>query len=123
MGLKMNCGILLLAGYLAGNAVYGFIHLLHGHQTLISHSADQEKDPCHRAIYHFEKENICKHNSHVATKEKCDQCYIFFHSDQMFVRNPAIPSDDFEFVISGVLTPTLLSDVSLHHPSRAPPLL
>jgi hypothetical protein len=40
------------------------------------HSSEEEKDPCHRAIYHDAKQQGCDHKTHVTSVKKCPLCHI-----------------------------------------------
>lgn len=122
-GLKAATVILLLAVYIAGNASYGLFHqLFHGHESFISHSPDLEKDPCHRVIHHFEKDNVCKHDSHFAVNETYCQCDILCNPDQMTVLDPSRESVQPDTIIAVIITFAHVGEISLYHPSRAPPL-
>lgn len=118
-GLKTLSVILLLALYIGGNTSYG---LFHGHDSFQSHSVEKENDPCHRAIYHFEKENGCKHQSHFSKNEKCCECHLLCHSDQLIIRTSSTPFLNTDSIIRVVLTFSHLEGIFLYHPSRAPPL-
>lgn len=110
----------LLFFYMAGNTSFGILHqLLHQRQITVSHSPSQEKDVCHRAIYHFGKDP--KHNSHYAISEKDDRCHLLAHTEQILISDPrperivpvcaqAQSRIDLQF-----------SGISILLPSRAPP--
>jgi hypothetical protein len=122
-GLKAATVILLLAIYIAGGTSCGAFHrLLHQDKSVISHSSEEEKDPCHRVIYHFEKDNVCKHDSHFSVKEKCGQCHILCKSDQITVWISSNESVAPHTLTSASLTFACLAQISFDHPSRAPPL-
>ena len=118
-GFKALASILLLALYLASGTGY---ELFHEHQSFLSHSAEEENDPCHRAIYHVEKDNACKHEWHLSKNEKCGDCYLLFHADQIIVRSSIAQSVNIAFNIKVVLALPNLQEIFLYHPSRAPPL-
>jgi hypothetical protein len=111
---------LLLFCYLAGNASFGILHrLLHQQQTTVSHSPAQERDVCHRAIYHFGKDP--KHNAHFAISEKSDRCLLLAHAEQILIADPtserAIPHGDQPQTCIALQ----FSGTSILLPSRAPP--
>ena len=120
-GFKAVTLILPLALYVASGTGNG---LFHGHQSFVSHSAEEENDPCHRAIYHVEKDSACKHESHFSKNEKCCDLHLLSrHADQIVVRSSLTQFVDSNSVIKTVLTFPHMEEVFLHHPSRAPPLI
>ena len=74
--VRMFSALLLLLLYLTGNVqVESFHKVVHSFEQAL-HSSDQEKDPCHRAIYHDAKQKGCDHKSHVTAVKKCPLCHI-----------------------------------------------
>ena len=68
--------LLLLLLYLTGNVqVESFHKAFHSFEQAL-HSSDEEKDPCHRAIYHDSKQEGCDHKTHVTAVKKCPLCHI-----------------------------------------------
>jgi hypothetical protein len=124
-GLKPVLSILLLTFYITGNAHFESLHqLLHHHRGLaVSHTASEEKDPCHRSIYHDDATNGCGHKSHIIVSHKCDLCDSIFHHDQIagFLDLP-IASDD-PAIVDSSLPARTASTPSLILPSRAPPVI
>jgi hypothetical protein len=49
--------------------------LLHDEKHAVEHFAENEKDPCHRAIYH-KGSTGCEHKAHVSEISKCNYCDI-----------------------------------------------
>lgn len=45
------------------------------------HSEAQEKNPCHRSLYHQAK-NACDHAFHFSQQKQCLLCHLVTHSDQ-----------------------------------------
>jgi hypothetical protein len=107
-----------LALYIAGSTGYG---LLHQHSSQVSHSIEEENDPCHKAIYHVEQENACEHGSHISKKESCCDCHLLFHSDQIIFRNSLTHADDLQVFDQGILIVAHPEEIALYHPSRGPP--
>ena len=113
---------LLLLLYVLGNVQIESIHqVFHVLETSL-HSSDQEKDPCHRAIYHEATSGGCDHNTHFTAVKNCPLCHVVpvneqllsehkitgsFAPEHIFIEQPISIFADQEF--------TLL-------PSRAPPL-
>jgi hypothetical protein len=113
---------LLAAAYIIGNSPGEALHKLFHNQETVVHTVDQEKDSCHRTIYHQEKEDGCEHKSHVCKVEKCNLCHALSHIDQI-----VISDSTFEFIsIDGEILSKLISlhlsfgDTNL--PARAPPV-
>ncbi len=120
--LKTLAAALLLLLYLVGNTSSGILHqLFHERQTAVSHSRTQEKDLCHRAIYHFGKDP--KHNSHFAVSEKSDKCHLFSHTEQISVRNLSSECCQPNPLLPEGLTHFQFSNTYVPLPSRAPPLV
>jgi hypothetical protein len=57
---------LLLVLFAAGTSNLELLHsFAHSHDAAVTHSSEQESDPCHRAIYHSDIEQGCHHDSHL----------------------------------------------------------
>jgi hypothetical protein len=121
-GLKALPYILLLTFYVAGTANFEWLHeFLHSHDHLVSHSEVQEKDPCHRAIYHHEAEKGCGHDSHIVVTEKCELCDSIFHSDQILLSKPESRFLQFSSLDFVLCSPEPVSIGLSILSSRAPP--
>lgn len=71
----------LLMFYAAGVTQTGFLHqLFHPGEMAVSHSVKQEKDPCHRALFHG-ADNGCRHEFHLVKVHSCGLCHTLAHSD------------------------------------------
>jgi hypothetical protein len=121
---KRCFAILLLAFYIIGNtqieAIHGFFH---SHGSSITHSSEQENDPCHRTIYHDDKSYGCEHRSHLTRVEKCVLCHIIVSNDTVVVSDS---SCDFIKPSSRVIEneiAALGTYIAIHLPPRAPPIL
>jgi hypothetical protein len=117
-GLKSLSLILLLALYTASGTGYG---LLHEHQSFVSHSIEEENDPCHKAIYHIDADNACSHESHVSKHEKCCACHLLCHPDQIIARSSFTESVYLGAGIKCIFLESPIDDISHSHPSRGPP--
>lgn len=114
--------VALLLLYLAGNTGSGIVHqLFHGRQSLVLHTPAQEKDVCHRAIYHFGKDP--RHNSHVTVNDKTDRCHLLVHADQLAITIPSHQAPHRITVFLDNLTVAQIGPVSVERSSRAPPLV
>lgn len=115
--------VFLLTLYLAGNVqVESFHDLVHSLEKSL-HSVEQEKDPCHRAIYHEIKNDGCDHKTHFTAIKKCPLCHVVPVNVQHVEASNAFQyihlSNDFgHYLSSGIVIPAF-SDL----PSRAPPVL
>ena len=80
--LKTLLGASLLTLYIVGTAGFEGLHqLFHAHKFSVSHSQTEEKNPCHRTIYHQDAEEGCGHANHVVVTDKCDLCDVILHAD------------------------------------------
>lgn len=87
--------VLLLGTYLAGispELAHAVIHD-HSHGTL--HTPATEKDPCHRSIYHHDKESGCDHEAHITSTEKCN-CNIAFQPTQLTTSHAIVSQVSFQ---------------------------
>ena len=124
-GAKAFSVILLLISYTVENTrIEGIHQLFHSHDDSVAHSAQQEKKPCHRSIYHYENRDGCEHKSHLITDTKCNLCHLLLHNnDQVVVSDSScefIPSCS---IIAESLISVQLADIDIHLPSRAPPFI
>jgi hypothetical protein len=82
--------LLLVVLYIVGTSQLGFLYALgHDHDVQISHSQKEEKDPCHRQIYHNDVEAGCDHDVHLTVINKCDLCDFAVHVDKTLL-TPAL---------------------------------
>jgi hypothetical protein len=113
--------ILLLAFYVAGTSQVEVLHeLIHSHNNLISHSQQEEKDPCHRAVYHHETEKGCGH-SHIVVTDKCELCDLISHTDQVLLSRFDSPSIEFVTVDFVCSSSDIAGAGQSNNSSRAPP--
>jgi hypothetical protein len=122
--LKAFFAIIFLLLYVAGNAPVEIIHqFIHANDAHVSHSADQEKDPCHNTIYHVGKKDNCHHDTHLVKLAKCSLCDLIIHSDHVAIVNQSSESVQSYFLINEHVLPGLPHHIALQLPSRAPPVL
>lgn len=75
--------LLLLVFYIAGTSSLQILHVFtHDHEQAVTHSPEQEKDPCHRWIYHHDAAQSCDHDSHLVASDTGDMCDLVYHGDQ-----------------------------------------
>lgn len=81
--------LLLLVLYIASSANLEIFHaIVHQHAVAVDHSEEDEKDPCHRLVYHNDKHAGDDHGAHFFVPEKCKLCAIAGHGDQSIVPRP-----------------------------------
>ena len=122
VGLMTYLSIPFLLLYLAGTVELDSFHgLFHSNEESTLHSAQQEENSCHNAIYHQQKNNVCHHQSHITQLKKCPLCHIVFHSVHLssvrFSTEPLVRVENFK-VKSSLQLP---SDFLFLLPSRGPP--
>jgi hypothetical protein len=114
--------LLLAILYIGASSHLEALHSFVGHHDVpITHTDEQEKDPCHRLIYHHDVENGCHHHAHYTGHEKCQLCNLAFHGDQMLWQAVTIQSFAPAKTIPGPLkkgADTYLASISS---PRAPP--
>ena len=120
-GLKAALYIFLLMFYVVGTCQLEALHqFFHSHNNLISHSEEEEKDACHRAVYHPETEKKCDH-SHIVVADKCELCDLIFYTDQVLLSSLSSPSIKF-FVVDFVFNSSdIIGTGQSIDSSRAPP--
>ena len=120
--LRIGSVLLLVFLYCAGNVqVESFHKIFHSFEQAL-HSFDQEKDPCHRAIYHDSKKEGCDHKTHVTAVKKCPLCHLVplneKHISVSHVFESFSAPDDFENFCFSVRIVELAENLC----ARAPPL-
>lgn len=126
--LKQNIGqmfgLLLVILYVVGTSQLEFIHsFAHDHEALVSHTPEQEKDPCHRLIYHDDVEQGCHHHSHLIVSDKCQICDHVYHGDQNLSTNVSFSTLEFSQVQFCIYKQELDSYWAVISSSRAPPVI
>ncbi len=114
----------LLIFYVVGTGKLEVVHsIFHDHAATISHTEEQEEDPCHRAIYHDDVEKGCHHATHLIVSDKCQLCDCATHSDQSLVSCQIDSSGP--YAIKGFISykDNLDSYCAFISSSRAPPVI
>jgi hypothetical protein len=120
-GLRTVFSILLLVFYVAGASQMEALHLLFHTHSQISHSEEQEKDPCHLSVYHLEVEKGCGHHAHIVVTDKCELCDVICYTDSILLSAHESQAPEF-FTIDFVLASVDIVDVGQTIvSSRAPP--
>jgi hypothetical protein len=82
--LQSVIAVWLLVTYAVGTIGVDAIHYaLHDHSTVVVHTPQQEADSCHRALFHHDTENGCKHKTHFTDPVKCKYSHVVFQSGQI----------------------------------------
>lgn len=113
----------LLIFYIIGNTQIGFVHqLFHPDEVAITHSDNQEKNPCHRSIYHGQ-ETGCRHEFHLVKVNTCGASHTLAHVDQLLF--PVDAPECIHITAIDSIQPDAgqQSDNELSRPSRGPPAL
>jgi hypothetical protein len=120
--LNALLAMVLLVLYVAGNTGSGIVHqLFHTGPSLVLHTPAQERDVCHRAIYHFGKDP--KHNVHLTVSDKRDRCHLLVHADQLALDIPRQTAMSPAIAFVENLTVGGAAQIYLVLSSRAPPLI
>lgn len=113
---------LLLLLYIGGNVeVESFHQFFHSLEKAI-HSADEENDPCHRAIYHEATTDGCEHKTHVTAIKKCPLCHVVPINEQLAAATYVFESLAPSPVSSEQSSLFLIVEELNHLPARAPPI-
>ncbi len=122
VALKGWSVILFLFFYVLGLHIQDFHKILHNkHEQNILHSPQQEEDPCHRNVFHHEKK-ACQHKTHITSFEKCSLCEWTVYKEQWIASNDPIVTINNNIVINNSVIEFLITDLSIHLCSRAPPV-
>lgn len=70
--------LLYIGSTLTPEQLHSFIH---HHEITVTHSADEEQDPCHRTLYHHDTEQGCEHDSHLIAYDDCEGDDQIYHGD------------------------------------------
>jgi hypothetical protein len=120
---KVLAVVLLATAYIIGNSPGEALHKLFHNQETVVHTVDQEKDSCHRTIYHQEKEDGCKHKSHISKVDKCTLCHALSHIDQIAISDSTCEFISTDVDIASRIIPHHFSFAGTNLPARAPPLV
>ena len=75
--LKKAATVLLILVYALGAVEFKGIHEAFHNED---HSEAQEKNPCHRSLYH-QAADACDHAFHFSQQKQCLLCHLVTHSD------------------------------------------
>jgi hypothetical protein len=113
--------MLLLVLYVIGNVQVESIHQVFHSVDKALHSLEQEKDPCHRAIYHEVKNEGCDHKTHVTAIKRCPLCHVVPFNDQHASAGEDVTASGYSVSYQSVLHPLSLPDPLYNLSARAPP--
>lgn len=113
----------MLSLYIAGTSGVSRLHQFFHEHEVVSHSAEQEEDPCHRALYHHDADHGCQHHAHVTASEKCDVCDLILHVECIYPATAIYSASK----VSGIEFCYVIDDFhTAEHfgfPARAPPFV
>lgn len=120
--IRVFSAAFLLLLYITGNVQFESFHQVFHSLEKSLHSSEQEKDPCHRAIYHDTKDEGCDHKTHVTAVKKCPLCHVVPFNDQYIFASTSFQSVPLQnnFDDSLFFVDILASFTNL--PARAPPV-
>lgn len=121
-GFKAASILVLLFLYTAGNVQLESFHSVFHSLEKALHSAEQEKDPCHRAIYHDAKDEGCDHKTHVTAVKKCPLCHVVPFNDQLLTSDNTFESISFPDLLNSSYAVILVANTADNLPARAPPV-
>lgn len=121
--LKRSALLLLVLLYSAGTLKLEWLHrLIHEHEPAGLHSVEQERNPCHQAIYHAAAKQACEHPTHLTPDWKCPVCDIVCQShltSTEIALSKLVPLPT-EYSIDVPTSP--VNQVHHHSSPRAPPV-
>jgi len=121
-GLSFFIVAFLLILYLVGVVEISPIHSsIHSENDKELHSAPNEENACHQAVYHNRTEDSCKHKSHIVELKNCSLCHLTLQSQHLA---DVKPSDGWTISSppsQGETQTTFVGDVLTLIPSRGPP--
>jgi hypothetical protein len=114
-------GVLLLILYTGGNVqIESFHQLFHAYEKDL-HSFEQEKDPCHRAIYHEAQKNGCDHKTHLTEVKKCPLCHVVPHNEEHIAVSHSFESHSWLENFSDNIYSRALGEFFINLSDRGPP--
>jgi hypothetical protein len=116
--------LLLLLLYVVGTShldlLYSFVH---NHDVIVTHSDEQEKDPCHKLLYHNDVKQGCDHKAHLIVSDKCQMCDLIHHGEKSLLTLATFSFGDFSEGHFIFYKSSLDSYLAVISSSRAPPTL
>jgi hypothetical protein len=115
--------LVLLVLYVFCSLHTDVIHRLsHAHELQDLHSIKNEKDQCHKSVYHHEK-NSCEHKAHLTKSDKCSECQFSVerikYLDSQQTAATVVHHNSFEAIVITFF----VADFSIHTSDRAPPVI
>ena len=118
--IKIFSMTFLLLAYLTGTNQFIVNNFLITRASTVLHTPEQEKDPCHRTIYHYEK-HPCPHKFHLITGDNCDHSFLFSHSDAVLASHACREFVACECDYTEKLIAIRFDDANKLLPPRSPP--
>lgn len=116
--------LLLMLLYGVGCVEITSIHSLIHDQSdeVVLHRPTDEKDACHKSVYHNLKSEDCKHKAHLTVLKKCPLCQLSIQTLHISGK----PAEEVETSQSSAIEAALVTlswdCFSMLLPSRAPPV-
>lgn len=111
--------VLYVSCYLHTEVIH---HLSHTQKVQDLHSIENEKNPCHRSVYHHEKKS-CEHKAHLTKSDTCSECqFSIDHNKYLDTQQLAatiVHYNSFEVIAIAFF----IADFSIHRSDRAPPVV
>jgi hypothetical protein len=108
--------------YVVGNVQFESIHQVFHSLETTHHSWEQEKDPCHRAIYHESTGDGCDHNTHFTAVKNCPLCHVVPANEQLLIDSKIPGRHRLVAIFDEKSNLNLIGSVINYLPARAPPL-
>lgn len=117
------CACFLAVAYFMGTLPAEVWHdIVHAHEQAPLHTVIQEKDPCHRSIYHHDKASGCQHKTHLTGNKKCCFSVVTINTAQL-ISSYNVPTVSHADSTQPIAQCHLLVDtILLNRSSRAPPV-
>lgn len=113
--------VITMLGYLAANVEFESLHELAHHDEEISHSEADEKDACHRHLYHDDFSKGCAHKTHFVASKKCGLCDHHLSVDKVFHSSEWPMSTIVAHDIYSCNHDSFVNTPAVYIPARGPP--
>lgn len=120
--LKTFSVTLLLLLYVAGNVQVETFHQFFHSLEKALHSTEQEKDPCHRAVYHDSKKDGCNHKTHITAVKKCPLCHVIPLNETHIATSNSFAFIGLPIIFNDLSLSFHVADTLIGLPARAPPV-
>lgn len=120
--LRATCLVTLVVLYFFHSVRLDSFHrFLHDDQHMVTHQAETEKDPCHRAVYHQDETSGCHHKTHVSENTTCLVCDIVKAHDHAALPGRTTSSEPERLSVFSDVVSFYQGHSPVHLNARAPP--